>query len=284
MNQIGDRYRKFYKMTGSGNDFVFLDGRDHPVHKWSPERIREICARGTGIGADGLVILEPGSAVDRVRFNFFNADGGRAEMCGNASLCAARIAARLGMASPHGMVLETDAGEVRARCLEDGERAEVVLWDVEAPAKPHGVEPVRGERGLYQTRVGVPHLVVVVDDVDAESADPLVRGRALRHHPGVGPAGANVNFVSAKSGEWRVRTFERGVEDETLACGTGSIATAAVLSQIGEASLPAIIRTASGCALEISGDVTPDGGLRAPRLAGQARLVFEGWLPAEMAG
>ena len=114
----------FYKMSGSGNDFVLLDGRVAHLADWTPARIVAACDRRTGIGADGLVLLEPAGPA-AVRMHFFNSDGGRAAMCGNAALCSTRLAARLGMASPEGMTLATDAGPVPTRCVGDGEAAEI---------------------------------------------------------------------------------------------------------------------------------------------------------------
>src|SRR5881296_4492645 len=114
-----------YKMTGSGNDFVMVDGRHAAPGDWSPEDIRAVCARGTGVGADGLVFVSPGSAPNAVRMIYFNADGSHAAMCGNAALCSTRLAARLGIARAQGMTLETDAGSYESRCGGPGERAEL---------------------------------------------------------------------------------------------------------------------------------------------------------------
>lgn len=263
-----------YKMSGSGNDFVFLDGRASALGTWTPERIADVCARGTGVGADGLVVLEPGSAPGRVRFHYFNSDGSRAAMCGNAALCAARLAAWLELAPANGMLLETDAGELEARCLSgEGERAEITLpevGEIERPAITLGA----GERSIRLTRVGVPHLVVEVEDLDRVQL--TVRGPALRRHAEAGPQGANVNFVGRKGSGWAMRTYERGVEAETLACGTGAAACAAVLSTEHGVSLPWSVVTASGAVLTVS---APDGfrGGR-PRLAGEGRLLFRGIL------
>lgn len=267
-----------YKMSGSGNDFVVVDGRTAPLDQWSPDRIRAVCTRGTGVGADGLVVLEPGSAHAAVRFHFFNSDGGRASMCGNAALCATRMAAWLELAPADGMVLETDAGRVEARCMAGPpERAELVLPATSAMTAPE-VDLAPGERSIHIITVGVPHLVVLVDDV---AAVPLVeRGRELRSHPVIAPAGANVNFVAQRSGEWAMRTYERGVEDETLACATGAVAAAAALARVAHAKLPIEIRTASGEILAVSGQPADDGHLECPCVAGEGRLVFRAILGA----
>jgi diaminopimelate epimerase len=266
----------FFKMTGSGNDFIFLDGRWASPADWPPERIRRVCARGTGVGADGVVILAPGSQPGAVRFLFYNNDGNRAAMCGNAALCATRLSAHLELSSPEAIVLETDAGLVRSRCVPGtDDRAELLLPDVARVTQPE-IAPIDGEESIGFAEVGVPHLVVTVRDLDR--VDLRARGRALRHHPALAPAGANINFVGRNGAGWAMRTYERGVEDETLACGTGAVACATVLTSGGEASLPFAVRTRSGTTLLVSGTPAPPVALQAPRLEGEARLVFRATL------
>jgi diaminopimelate epimerase len=262
-----------YKMSGSGNDFVFVDGRVSRLADWLPERIRGVCDRHAGVGADGFVVVEPGSRPGAVRFHFFNNDGGRAAMCGNGALCATRIAAYLELADPRGMTLETDAGTYQSRCLDGGgERAELVLGDLGDFSSP-AVALQGAEREATLVSVGVPHLVVRVDQL---AAVPIMeRGRALRFDPALGAWGANVNFVAQAQGGggWAMRTYERGVEGETLACGTGAVATASVLALSGEASLPLEIRTASGRVLCVSGQLA-GREVRRATLSGEGRLVF----------
>jgi len=273
-----------YKMSGSGNDFLFVDGRSHPVKEWPAERIRRLCHRRLSIGADGLVVLEPGGQPGAVRFHFFNSDGGRAAMCGNAALCATRLAAWLGLAPADGMRLETDAAAYETRCLPDGgQRAEIGLGSVERVDAPD--IPLRsGERAIGLATVGVPHLIVLVDAVD--TVDLPNRGRELRHHPALGPAGANVNFVAQTAGGWAMRTFERGVEAETLACGTGAVASAAFLAATGRVELPWNVRTAAGSVLTVAGSAEPASQppkavLTDALLAGEGRLVFRAVLVSE---
>lgn len=268
-----------YKMTGSGNDFVFVDGRTAPPDLWDAAAIRAVCDRHLGVGADGLVILEPGAGQGKVRFHFFNQDGSRAAMCGNAALCATRLAAWLELAPPTGMVLETDAGPVRSRCLSgEGQRAELELPQPSAVTSP-AIPLETGERSIQLVTVGVPHLVVQVGALQA--AGLMDRGRVLRFHPALGPGGANVNFVGPReSGGWGMRTYERGVEGETLACGTGAVAAAAVLSLTSKERLPLEIGTASGRILTVSAETSGDGFLQRPRLGGEGRLVFRATLGA----
>ncbi len=278
-----------YKMTGSGNDFVMLDGRYATPEQWSPEDIRAVCARGTGVGADGLVFVSPGSAPDAVRMIYFNADGSRAAMCGNAALCSTWLAVRLGLASPQGMALETDAGTYQSRCAppaasggEGGEggggddRAELHLAPVHAPAAVPGLATLPAERRAVLGTVGVPHLVVLVDDVSR--VDLAERGKALRFDPALGPGGANVNFVSPgpNPSEWHMRTYERGVEAETLACGTGAVAAACALSDWALAQPPITVLTRSGRRLDIRARKAADGTYDDIWLAGEARLVLRG--------
>jgi diaminopimelate epimerase len=270
-----------YKMTGSGNDFVFVDGRLRDPGAWTPDEIRRLCDRYRGVGADGFAIVEPGSGPDGVRFHFFNRDGGRAPMCGNGALCATRIAARLELANPAGMVLQTDAGDYRSRCLEGpGELAELVLGDLPAPSAP-AVRLAPGEHEARLIVVGVPHLVVLVDAV--AHVEIQERGRALRSDRALGSGGANVNFVAPlETGEWAMRTYERGVEGETLACGTGAVACASVLALSGRSRLPQELQTASGRRLNVAG--CAEGGIiRGAALRGEGRVVFRG-IVGDLAG
>lgn len=266
---------RFTKMTGSGNDFVMLDGRGMSVADWPARRIAAACDRRAGIGADGLVIVTP-EGPDAVRMVYFNADGTRAAMCGNAALCSTRLSARLGLAAEAGMRLVTDAGTLATRCVGPGDMAEINLGDFVAPAAVRDIEPAPGEQAITLATVGVPHLVVRVDDV--EQVDVIGRGGDLRRHPATGAPGANANFVSPSpvpGGPWLIRTFERGVEGETLACGTGTVAAAVALATAGEATLPVEFVSRGGARLVVSA-VVRDGVARDVWLCGQGRVVFTG--------
>ena len=264
-------------MTGSGNDFVMVDGRVSNPEDWTVEDMRGVCARGTGIGADGLVFVTPTTTPGGARMTYFNSDGSRAAMCGNAALCSTRLAALLGIAAAEGMRLETDAGSYESRCPIEGDRAELHLAPVQPPTEP-ALRLGAGERRAGLAVVGVPHLVVVVEDL--EGVDLPRRGRELRFDPALGPAGANVNFI-APTGQrsvWAMRTYERGIEGETLACGTGAVAAGCLLREWRLADLPATILTRSGLRLGIRAERSKDGGFREVWLEGQARLVFRGVL------
>jgi diaminopimelate epimerase len=267
-----------YKMTGSGNDFVMLDGRVTTPSDWTPTDIQAVCARGSGIGADGLVFVSPGAEPRSARMTYFNSDGSHAAMCGNAALCSARLAARLGLAPATGMRLETDAGVYEARCGGEAQRAELHLAPVTTPGAVPGLGLVEGEHRAALAVVGVPHLVVLVDDVD--TVDLMTRGRVLRSDPALGTSGANVNFVSPvrDSRLWRMRTYERGVEGETMACGTGSVAAACALEDWGLTSLPVTIVTQSRRQIAVEARKDGSGRYDDVWLAGEARLVFRGVL------
>ncbi len=264
-----------YKMTGSGNDFVMLDGRFTSPDRWPAGRVAALCDRRIGVGADGMVILTPETA-ESVRMTFWNSDGSRAAMCGNAALCTARLAVYLELVMPGEMCLQTDAGVVHARSGGDSDLAEIRLPDFEVPAEVPGLTRCPGEGWIDFAVVGVPHLVVRVDDI--ERVDINGRGRRLRSAPELGEAGANVNFVApgpATDAPWLIRTFERGVEGETLACGTGTVASAVALALRGEAGLPLRFRSRGGPELTVravlGGDQAEDVWL-----GGQGKLLFRG--------
>ncbi|MEA3245376.1 MAG: diaminopimelate epimerase, partial [Gemmatimonadota bacterium] len=215
---------RFWKMTGSGNDFVVIDARDGaPPGIEAPGAIAALCSRTDGIGADGVVLIERHPS-DAFAIRYYNRDGSRGELCGNASLCSASLAVQLGLAGEGAFSFTTDIGPVRA--VVSAGTPEIGLAPVQGlrPDVPIPLGP--GERRIGFANTGVPHLVVLVDDTAA--VDVPARGRELRHHPSL-ERGANVNFVSRGPAGWRMRTYERGVEAETQACGTGSVATAALL-------------------------------------------------------
>jgi diaminopimelate epimerase len=256
---------RFYKLSGSGNDFLALA---EPWDTPPPERIRAWCRRGVSLGADGLFILrraEGGATMD-----YFNADGLAADLCLNGARCAAQLAFHLGWAE--GKVrLRTGAGTVAARRLDE-ERTAVELPAPAAPPQPLTVEAGGASHAGWRILVGVPHFVLVWPDT-LETAPVVELGRQLRHHPVFGAPGTNVNFVRFPGRErMEIRTFERGVEDETLSCGTGTLAGAAVGLALGRARLPMKVDTQSGFELLVDGDPETGGW----SLAGDARVVAEG--------
>jgi diaminopimelate epimerase len=264
--------RKFWKMSGSGNDFLFFDARiDPPGVLLTPAVIDKVCARATGVGADGVVFIQD-DAVEAFRIRYFNRDGSLAELCGNASLCSARLATELGVADRAGFRFATDAGVISARFTAD--EPEIDLQPVKGLRPDAGLTLGAGERRIGFADTGVPHLVVLVDDV--ERIDLAVRGCQLRFDPSLAE-GANVNFVSRETDSiWRMRTYERGVEGETLACGTGTVAAAVLLETWGLSGTRTSLRSRSGRILTAT--VRHEGSAIMPSLKGEARVVFTGEL------
>lgn len=265
---------RFWKMSGSGNDFVFVDGVGDAVggrRAMDPSFVRDVCALHTGVGADGVAVFQRSQSAD-FALAYFNRDGSVGELCGNASLCAVRLASELGLAQASGLAFETGAGRVTGRIV-DG-RPEVELQPVVGLRTDAGISKHVGEAAMGFADSGVPHLVIRTTDL---RLIPLAdRGPELRYHPSL-PAGANVNWVAKEAdGTWAIRTYERGVEAETLACGTGAVAAAALLQAWGESGPSTDLRTRSGRVLSVRLQSTADG-LR-PTLAGEGRIVFEGSL------
>ena len=267
---------RFYKMTGSGNDFVVLDGREHDLADWTAERIRSVCDRRRGVGADGVVHLAP-LPDGGVRMVYYNADGSHADMCGNAALCSTRLAVRLRIASPDRIRLATDAGILESRCVGPESMAKIKFRTAGVP-EPIAIPLIGGERRAFQGTVGVPHTIILVDDV--AGVDVETRGRELRFAPVFGPAGSNINFIGPThdpATPWALRTYERGVEAETLACGTGTIAAALAIGGAGLADLPLQIRSHSGSVYSISAILTSSTATDI-WLCGEGRLIFIGEL------
>jgi len=260
--------RTFYKMSGSGNDFVFFDLRDGPAGSLeTPEAIQALSARGTGVGADGVVFLEPGTR-DSFAIRYYNSDGSLGELCGNATLCSLRLANDLGLVASEETSIRTDAGVVRARMadgLPEVDLAPVTEVSLDFPDIPR----LDREQLLGFAKAGVPHIVIVDDDVS--SADIMGRGSKIRRDPSLHD-GANVNFVTPRGDEWIIRTYERGVEGETLACGTGAVATGILLTEWGRATSPVRLSTRSGRRLEVT--VRKQGSTWLPSLKGPAETVL----------
>lgn len=263
-------------MAGGGNDFLVFEGDGLALTDEERRRLALVCRRGLSVGADGALFLSPGER-GRVRLDYYNADGGPATFCANGTRCAARYAVRHGLATGGSAVLETGWGAIEARV--EGESVTLALPAVPAPQDP---VPISG-RGLPPTaipmKVGVPHLVVFVrGDLGKLAIDRF--GPPLRRHPAL-PEGANVNFVRA-AGENRieVRSWERGVEGETLSCGSGVVAAAIAAGRQGMAASPVVCGTKSGVDLTVEfrdeGEVI--GGVR---LTGDAREIYAGELLAE---
>ena len=281
---IGGLPRAFWKMAGAGNDFLVFDGAA-TVGPREAETIRRLCRRGTGVGADGVLFVsarEAPAARREVRVDYFNADGGPARFCANGTRCAARFAVLRGLADAE-LVAHTGWGAVAATVRPDGTVTirlpePVALAGEIATFDPEGrvVEP----RAAHLT-VGVPHLVVFcASGLEVETVDVATLGPPLRRHPDLAD-GANVNFVSVRGGSrLSVRSFERGVEAETLSCGSGVVASAVVAGAARGQLPPVSVATRSGSALVV--DFRLEGSLAHDvTLTGDARVVFQGELTEE---
>ena len=264
--------REFLKMSGSGNDFIFVDVRHEPAGELAQAAvIAELCRRGSGVGADGIVFLDRGAQAP-VRMTYLNADGSRAALCGNASLCTARLARELGFTDAGEFTIESDAGVLGARVGADGPEIDLEAVSNVQPDVA-GIRLADGEQRMGFALVGVPHLVVLRKDF--ESLDVVGRGRPLRLDPSL-RQGANVNFLAPDpaGGGWLIRTYERGVEAETLACGTGAVASAILLDAWGLGGQVTRLRSTGRKVLRVRLD--REGTRWLPKLSGEARLVFRG--------
>lgn len=273
----GGRIR-FFKMTGSGNDFILIDNRTGRIGIEEGRSLaRSACRRGLSVGADGLILIEPDHEVD-FRWRFYNADGSEAEMCGNGARCAARFAHLGGIAPDRRMKFRTLAGIIAAEVSE--KRVKIRM------TQPHSLEtdlsvPVEDRVfHLHSIHTGPPHIVVFLPDEAALRDFDVARwGRLLRYHSRFQPAGTNVNFAFLRSPQDLVlRTYERGVEAETLACGTGSIASALIAAVKQSAVSPVRVQTQSTETLIVHFDhevVQGRSQFSEVYLEGDARVVCE---------
>ncbi len=260
----------FTKMNGAGNDFVMIDNRDLR-HSLDRAAIARLCDRHRGVGADGLLAVEPAENGADFRMRYYNADGGEAEMCGNGARCFARFASRFS-GKTGALAFETMAGAITAKIL--GEQVQLEM------SAPHGLAldtplAVKGQpMRVHFLNTGVPHAVVFTGDLAA--CDVLGVGSALRHHAHFAPKGANANFVERRDAQSiAIRTFERGVEGETLACGTGVVAAALIFSATTGAGSPIGVRVQGGDQLAVAFERSGDDFQRVT-LTGPADFVFDG--------
>lgn len=263
---------KFLKMSGAGNDFIAFDNRKGAIpEEKKSDLAKDLCRRGLSIGSDGILLIEPSSHALFI-MRVFMPDGSEAETCGNGARCIALLARKLKIA-PRNMSFETRAGVYQAEVR--GDHVKLSMTD------PHDLRiniliqesdvPVSE---VHFINTGVPHVVLFVKDLD--HVDVATIGRRIRRLPEFQPAGTNVNFVELRDkNHMRIRTYERGVEDETLACGTGCIASAMVAAHFGHVKSPVHLKTKSGIVNTVH--FTPGQGLPTNiKLEGEARIVFEG--------
>ena len=260
----------FTKMNGAGNDFILIDNRTGDVHL-DRTQIARLCDRHRGIGADGILLLEKASNHADFRMRYFNADGGEAEMCGNGARCFARFANKVA-GSKEKISFETPAGVISAKLAGD-----LVTLQMTEPTDLRLKTTLRvmdENKTVHFINSGVPHVVISVlqlDDVDVQGA-----GSAIRHHKMFSPKGTNVNFLEKRGPKKiAVRTYERGVEAETLACGTGIVASALVFAATENAASPITVIARGGDKLRV-GFERSDDAFRNVTLSGPAEFVFEG--------
>jgi diaminopimelate epimerase len=270
---IDQRRIPFYKMHGGGNDFVLIDHREGFIPEAEqPGFARRVCHRQLGVGADGLILMENSPTAD-FRWRFYNADGSEPEMCGNGGRCAARFAVLHGLA-PANLSFETLAGIIRAEVK--GRRVKLLMAGV-GELRLDQTIPLAGlELKGHFMKVGVPHVAVPVNDLEETPVTDW--GRAVRFHPMFAPAGTNVNFVHYDGPhDLQIRTYERGVEDETLACGTGAVAAALVAARLGQVSSPVMVHTRGGEVLTVY--FTPQGeAFTEVFMEGEALVAYQGEL------
>jgi len=238
---------EFYKMSGSGNDFIIVDNRDKIVDETDLVNfIVKVCRRKMSVGADGFILVENTEGAD-FKWRFFNSDGSVAEMCGNGARCVARFAYLTGIAGPE-MSFETGAGIVEARVA--GESVKIKMTDPSDLKTDYTLELKDRSISVSSINTGVPHVVMVTDTLD--DVEVVKMGREVRFHDMFAPAGTNVNFICPiKDDTIGIRTYERGVEDETLACGTGSVAGALIMARKMKIDAPINVLTRSGVNLKI---------------------------------
>jgi diaminopimelate epimerase len=261
---------RFTKMNGAGNDFVLIDNRGGDIHL-NRGQIACLCDRHRGIGADGVLLLEKASNHADFRMRYFNADGGEAEMCGNGARCFARFANKVAGAQEK-ISFETPAGVIRAELID-----ELVTLRMTEPTDLRlnvALRVADENRTVHLINSGVPHVVIPVSQVD--DVDVRRQGAVIRHHEMFSPKGANVNFIDKRgANKIAVRTYERGVEDETLACGTGVVASALIFAAVEKIDSPIDVLVRGGNELQV-GFEKMGTQFKGVTLTGPADFVFEG--------
>jgi diaminopimelate epimerase len=261
----------FWKMHGAGNDFILVDDREQTFPDQDPPLIHRLATPKYGVGSEGVILIQPSKTAD-FRMRFYNPDGSEVEMCGNGARCVARLAHEIGVA-PKSMKFDTVAGLISADVLGDDQ----VRLTMTPPTglELNAVLEVQGQSLPYHfVNSGVPHVVIEAEDL--QSIDLASLGAAIRYHDHFKPKGTNVNFISVTGPDsLTVRTYERGVEAETLACGTGMVACGLVAGSLGRVSTPVHITCASGDVLDVNYQARPNGAEQVT-LTGPAVHVFKG--------
>jgi diaminopimelate epimerase len=261
----------FTKMNGAGNDFILIDNRSGQI-RLSPEQIVRLCHRQRGVGADGLFLLVPSRKGQADwAWDFYNNDGSTADMCGNGARCFARFIQKVA-GTKEQTSFETGAGVIKATF--DGELVTVNLTSPRDLRLAEIVALGSGPAEIHSLNTGVPHAVLFVKDADAAMVQPI--GSEIRYHKHFAPKGTNVNFVQLRGpNAIRVRTYERGVEGETLACGTGVTASALISARLHNFHSPVQVQVQGGDTLEVRFERDGDN-FKNVSLKGPADFVFDG--------
>jgi diaminopimelate epimerase len=267
----------FYKMSGCGNDFIIIDNRSQVIEENDLSAfIVGVCRRKMSVGADGIILIENSDTVD-FKWRFYNSDGSLAEMCGNGARCVARFAYLNGITGPD-MAFETLAGVVSASVAETG-LVKIKVTDPLNLKLDYPIDLRSGNFLISSVNTGVPHVVMVVDNLDETPVKEM--GKEIRFHPDFAPAGTNANFVSVQPDNIvAIRTYERGVEGETLACGTGCVASALIMSHKFGLASPVTLLTRSGGYLRIY-FTHHQGAYSDVYLEGDARVIYRAELCEE---
>jgi diaminopimelate epimerase len=266
----------FAKMSGSGNDFILIDNRAGVlIESQLAALITGICRRGLSVGADGVILIETSVAAD-FRWRFFNSDASPAAMCGNGARCAARFAFLQGIC---GRLVRFETGNGLVEALVEGMRVKVKMTPPKDLALDLPIELSSGPSSVSFVDTGVPHAVVIAQELG--DVDVAQMGREIRFHPRFAPHGVNADFICLEAaGGIAIRTYERGVEGETLACGTGAVAGAVVAACKFGLTSPMCVRTAGGECLTVSFEKS-DGRFYDVYQEGEARLIYRGVLNGE---
>lgn len=275
----------FIKMSGAGNDFILFDKKFNPDIELSPLIIAKLCKRRTGIGADGVLLIS-----DSVEYPFemmyYNADGSTGSLCGNGARCAIYYAHQSGRMGSEKSKFISNGTEYSGQVLESG----LIEFFLNHPKKMKQNFKIKAANQLISASyadTGSPHIVIKINDVLRDSADPssfyndlkdfpvVELGREIRYHKDFAPHGTNVNFIQLHNGEIKIRSYERGVEDETLACGTGSVAAALISFVKDNINPPIKIHPKSGDELIVDFKIE-DQKVRDISLTGPAQITFKG--------
>jgi len=278
---------KFTKMSASGNDFIVIDNREGQISDVSSqisEIVKKVCQRKLGVGADGVLLLEKSSRAD-FKMRIFNPDGGEVEMCGNGARCIALWAKSKCKMQNAKCKIETKAGVLESEVVSDdrvypasqrGARVKLKMGDPTNPKLNSRLSVDDKEYEVHTINTGVPHVILFVEDLEKAKVKEL--GKKIRYHKEFAPEGTNVNFIRVRDeNSIDIRTYERGVEDETLACGTGACASAIIAHLLVGTKVPTKVHTKSGSVLTIYFD-SSDSKITNLYLEGDAAIIYEGEL------